>query len=480
MPADLDDLFDALGRNADALPLAGATDARRRGRQRTWTQAGVAAAAAVVLVVTGIGVALRDPHPRASRPASTPSASTPAGIPVVGTVKLGTDRLATALTAQDGRRAYTTWVSQDDNTQWVLGADLATGAEAWPARRIDDKDRVIEQILVVPSAVLVVTLTHSGALPERALYAFDPAGGAPLWQDYVPAGDSVVFTDQMLVRSSRSEGLVEGLDWRTGAQRWRILLEDDRPARTIGMRVAADEERIDRAGPRPDLTDGRVVVVTVAGQVQVREAGTGQLTLTTSVPVGSGNTMVAYGGRLFSHDEADDNGGPHHIRATDLTAGGASAVIGTVADRFLDMDGCGPNRICVVSARKPNFTGTVLTAFDAAERKMLWASASQYGGTRIASARGRTTLSAPEGGDEMFDADGTRIFTATLTNGWLDAGTLIIVAPDGTGRWARWSIADRKLTPLGPPPNEQLGFCASTSTLLACPGQSGLRIWRVR
>ncbi|GIF18571.1 outer membrane protein assembly factor BamB [Actinoplanes tereljensis] len=480
MPTDLDDLFDALGRNADALPLAGASDAKRRGRQRTWTQAAVAAAAAVVLVVAGIGIALRDPHPRASRPAATPTVSTPAGIPVVGTVKLGTARLATALTAQDGERAYTTWMSQDDNTQWVLGADLATGTEAWPARQIDDKDRAIEQILVVPSAVLVVTLTHSGAMPERALYAFDPASGVPLWQDYVPAGDSVVFTDQMLVRSSRSEGLVEGLDWRTGEQRWRVLLQDDRPARTIGMRVAADEERIDRAGPRPDLTDGRVVVVTVAGQVQVRQAGTGELLANAAVPVGSGNTMVAYEGRLFSHDEADDNGGPHHIRATDLTGSGASAIVGTVPDRFLTMAGCGPNRICVVTARKPNYKTTVLTAFDAAKRKKLWETASQYGGDQLSSARGRTMLSALDGGDEMFDANGTRIFTATLTNGWLDAGTLMMVAPDGTGRWSRLSIADQKLTPLGPSPGEQLGFCASTSTLLACPAEAGLRIWRVR
>ncbi|MFD0520436.1 outer membrane protein assembly factor BamB family protein [Paractinoplanes durhamensis] len=440
----------------------------------------MAAAAAVVLVVAGVGFALRDPHPRASRPASTPTPTVfTTGVPIVGTVSLGTRNIATGLTAQDGERAYAAWVSQDDNKQWVIAADLASGAESWPAHEIADPDRSIEQIVVVPEAVLVVTVTHSGATPERALYAFDPAGGVPLWNGYVMAGDSVVFTHRMLVRSSRSDGAVEGLDWRTGERRWVVPMEDDRPARTIGMRTAADEERIDRAGARPDLTDGRVVVITVAGKVRVLDAATGTAGAAASVPVGSGDTMVAYEGRLFSHDEADDNGGPHHIRATDLTGVGGSAILGTVPDRFLSMAGCGPDRVCVVTARKPRYSSTVLTAFDAAKRKLLWEAPDEFGGSEISSARGRVWLDAADGPAALYDTDGTQILTATLSAGWLDAGTLLIYAPDGTGRWSRWSIANRKITPLGAPPGKMLGFCASTSSRLACPGEDGLRIWAV-
>jgi hypothetical protein len=57
-------------------------------------------------------------------------------------------------------------------------------------------------------------------------------------------------------------------------------------------------------------------------------------------------------------------------------------------------------------------------------------------------------------------------------------------APDGTNRLSRWSTADRKLTPLGPPPLTG-GNGASTSELLVCPapGKSpntdSLKIWRV-
>jgi outer membrane protein assembly factor BamB len=244
--------------------------------------------------------------------------------------------------------------------------------------------------------------------------------------------------------------------------------------------VAADEERIDYGGERADLTDGRVVVVTVAGKVQVRDSATGALRREATVPVGSGDTMVAYAGWLFTHDEADDNGGPHHIRATDLTGTAGSTVLGAVPSHFLSMAGCGPNRICVVTTREANGSGTVLTALDAAKGRPVWKATSKYAGTEVISARGRTWLSAPDGGDELYDAGGKLIFDATLSAGWLDAGTLMIYAPDGTGRWSRWSVADRKLTPLGAPPGGQIGFCASTTSLVICPMENVLTIWRAR
>jgi hypothetical protein len=261
---------------------------------------------------------------------------------------------------------------------------------------------------------------------------------------------------------------------------WSADLSDDRPLRTLGMRVAADEERIDYGGENASLILGLSVVITVAGKVEVRYPDTGEVIRHATVPVGSGDTMVAYGGWLFTHDEADDNGGPQHIRATDLTGNAGTAIIGTVPGHFLSMAGCGPNRVCVVTTQHADGSETVLTAFDAAKRKQVWKATSKYGGTEILSARGRTWLSAVDGGDELFDAKGKRIFDATLSAGWLDAETLLIYAPDGTGRWARWSVADQKLTPIGPPPGGRMGFCASTTSLLICPQEKVLKIWRVR
>lgn len=473
MSADLEEMFEALGRQADKLPLGGAADARGRGRQRTVTRAAISAAAAVVLVLVGVGVALRDPHPHAARPAATP------GLPLVGTVDLGTSNPTDAHTAQDGVRAYVAWTKYEDHTSWVVAAGLRSGTPAWAARRpIDDPGRTISQVVAVPSAVLVVTSPNSGRASGRGLFAFAPDTGVPLWRGSAAADDSLAFTDQMLVRSSRAGGVVEGIDWRTGRRAWRADLRTDRPLRTLAVPNPADEEQIDRAGPRPSSADGRVVTVTVGGQVEVRQSARGDVIKRTSIPAGSGDTMVAYDTILFSHDEADDDGGPHHIRATDLDAGLGSHMIGTVSGEFVAMGSCGPGRVCVKTVPGSASPG-LLTAFDAYGRRKLWQAKSTYGGEEISSARGYTMLSSWGGSTELFDKDGRQVFTATLVAGWLDAGTLLIIAPDGTGRWARWSIADRKLHPIGPPPQETDGFCASTSSVVACPTPDGLRLWRV-
>ena len=477
MPADLDEMFEALGRQADVLPLAGAAAARRLGRQRTLTRAVVSAAAATVLVLVGVGFALHDPHPRAAQPAATPTISAP-DVPVLGTVRLGTGKIVTAYTTQDGVRAYTTWIRAEDNSSWVIAADLKTGKQAWPARQIVDPERSVEQIVVVPSAVLVLTRAHTGSRPARGLFAFDPATGAPLWQSDATDDESLVFTHMRLVRSSRQKGVVEGYDWRTGARSWRLDMSVDPPLRLLGMTVGADEERIDRSGPRADLTDGRFVVITVGGEVQLRYSWNGDVTRFDALPPRTGGTMAAYGGWLFSHDEADDNGGPYRIRATGLAGETGTTIVGTVTGRFVTLAGCGPNRVCVVTAPKAGRGETAVTAFDVVKHRRLWEATSKYGGDQIATARGYTMLSAADGGYELFDLKGARIFASDLSTGWLDAATLLIYAPDGTGRWSLWSIYDRKLTPLGKPPGEHF-FCTSTKRLVACPTPDGLKIWRV-
>jgi hypothetical protein len=56
---------------------------------------------------------------------------------------------------------------------------------------------------------------------------------------------------------------------------------------------------------------------------------------------------------------------------------------------------------------------------------------------------------------------------------------LLVTAPDGTGRLARLTTADARLTPYARPISEFEGNCASTSTRLVCAGQAGLRTWKL-
>src|ERR1700759_3875911 len=72
MPSDLDEMFAALSRDADEIPVAEAPVVRRRGTQRVRVQATAAVALAVGLVAVGVGgVAV------ARRPAPKPTVDTP-------------------------------------------------------------------------------------------------------------------------------------------------------------------------------------------------------------------------------------------------------------------------------------------------------------------------------------------------------------------------------------------------------------------
>src|ERR1700754_2702630 len=127
MPTDLDYLFSQLGRQADAIPLATAEQARTRGRQRTRRQTVISAAVAVVLVAVGMGAALSRPRPDAGKPAGpNPShALTEVGSPFVFG---GEPRRA--VSSISGRRVFTTWQT-GDGTVRLTAADVHTGKPVW-------------------------------------------------------------------------------------------------------------------------------------------------------------------------------------------------------------------------------------------------------------------------------------------------------------------------------------------------------------
>jgi outer membrane protein assembly factor BamB len=482
MPADLDELFGALGRQADVLPLGGADDARLRGRERTRIRAVVSVATAVVLVAVGTGLVLRQPAHRAAPPAAVDGRP----MPEVGSpIDLGGPP-AYALPTIGGGQVYTAWIKATDNSLWLTAADLRTGARTWAGpQAVVDPLRHLDQVVVVPSAVLVVTRAGGVSRPGAGLFAFDPATGAPLWHLDSEDSDSLVFADRMLIRLSATTHVIEGLDWTTGKQRWTMPASGDRPVRALGMAVPADDKRIGRSGPPADFSDGRFVVITEAGAAQVRDVATGALRRTVPVSPVSGAKMVAYDGWLYSHDSADDSPGPQHIRATDLVGGGGTSVVQTLPGDLVTLAACGPMRVCAVTqparGSEAGAQTTTISSVDVRKRRLAWKASSKYGGDLISSAGGRTLLSAVDGGYEFFDAAGRRQFDSALTAGWLDAATLMLVAPDGTGRLARWAAATGRMTPFSSHVGDTNGNCASTSNRLVCVGigQDGLRIWNI-
>jgi hypothetical protein len=469
MSADLDELFTALGRQADSLPIGTAEQARDRGRRRTRQFAAVSVAVAILLAVVGVGIALRPPDHRAVPSVTHPF--DPHTIPQVGSA-IGLGEVAGAkLTTGDGR-AYAAWIKAADNSLWLTAADLLTGTRSWSPRQIIDPHRALDRVVVTPSAVLVVTRSGDGSEPEVGLFAFDPKTGAPLWQSEAAASE-LVFAEGMLIRLDSTTGLTEGLDWATGERRWSLPSTGDRPVTVTGMATPADEARMTGQEPPQVFGDGRFVLVTKGGAVQVRDVASGSLRRTVPHVPDAGDAVVAYAGWLYSHDVAGRTEGPQRVRLTDLTGDAGSRAVSVPAGSFVALGACGADRACVITQ-----AGTVskVTAVDVRAHRVAWTTVDKWGGEGLSSANGWILVN---GASLVLDRAGRTVYSSDLNTIWLDGKTLLVIAPDGSGRPAKLSTTNGKLTPIGASVAELNGNCTSTTDRLVCVATDDLRVLRV-
>ncbi|GAA3337902.1 hypothetical protein GCM10020358_15990 [Amorphoplanes nipponensis] len=467
MPVDLDDLFATLGRHADTIPLATAGSARQRGRQRTRTRALVAAAAAVCLVAAGTGAALhRQEHEAA-----------PVLAPVGSPIEFGGQARSSSAVGADGR-LYTAWQTLDGRIR-MTAAELSTGARAWPVREIGRRTDTLRNVSAVAPGVVVVLGHANGVSPDSTLYFFDPADGRQRWSVPIDARDDLVPHTSGLVLMSAATGRTESLDWATGAKRWELPPPADRPVRTLG--TYRDENWALVLGRPITFTDDRLVQVTAAGKVQVRDIATGALrhTVVSVPPDKDPRTFLAYGDRLYNDEhECCDNRG-YRIRMTDLSsARGGSTVVrtGSAGHEVEMLQACGDQRVCV-SDQDRGGEATV-TVLDRATGRQVW-QVPAPDGAYAATVPGYTLIAGPEGDRVIYDRDGRRVWTTSAASvDWLDADTLLLLPTFQDGPVSKVSMPDGKVTVLGdaPPASDA---CVTTPERLACPVITSLRIWRL-
>ncbi|MEV6848396.1 hypothetical protein [Actinoplanes sp. NPDC051411] len=477
MPVDLDELFDAMRRRADTVPLRGAAHARARGRHRDRVRAVMTVAVVVAVVAVGTGFAVRGPAVRHDQPA----------MPAVGSPLLLDGVPTDARIVTDGDRAYVAWTRPDNDSVWVAATDLRTGAVAWAPQRLSQPDasEALAEVLLTPSAVVVVTKPRvdppngfmfylldraTGALDDAVAGDNSPEGGSDQGkEDWVFAGDQMV-TMQPSGQIFFSGVAGEGYNGYTSG--------DPLYARLLGWGTTADEKTVSQSGPSAAFTDSRVVLVTVDGTADVFDARRGKKLRTVRLGLVSGKQMAVFDGVLSMVDPHDSPTGPQRLRFVDVSGGNGGAwETAPIPGAVVAMSGCGPGRVCAVTSvagRKDQ-----ITAFDVRQRRVAWQATTEVtGAAQLSVANGRA-LVAGTGGFDLYDPDGRRTVTgSTAFHGvWLDPQQLLVERPEGV--LARLPIGDREPTPIGRVPAGTRS-CASTSTRLVCLAATTVTTWEVR
>ncbi|MEV0898997.1 PQQ-binding-like beta-propeller repeat protein [Actinoplanes sp. NPDC049802] len=492
MPADLDDLFTALGRQADTLPLAGAGHARQRGRRRRARNRAVLAGVAVLAVLTGIGVAVtRDRHAEPILPATTPArvrGLAPAGEPL----RLGEGRMWSNARISGNRVIGFSMVG--DGGHETVAVDSSTGATLW---RLSSTDTFYRGVAATAEAVILLreldTRSEDVTAPQdRILYFHDPATGTRRWELRHIDRDRLVLHEKVLVRLIYTTGVTEAYDLATGRRLWSVPAGPDRPRLMDGMATengaheygSANTALFDPSSERAfPFTDDRLVQVTAAGRVVIRDIRTGKVrstvqAWTTALDVWEQrpgvigiDSVIAYEGTVYL-TAYDDKG----------------TQLGT-PDRILhrrpaswdweDFVPCGRRRLCVFEHRGAREARTVM--IDAATGTVLRTTGA-VPGDGIASIRtGRLMMSfGGDGGTALYDPNGQAMYSDNGFGGFVDDGNVITLTQDaGDRRYTARGVStiDYRKTRLGVLP-EISGRCDWDETVLACPAGRELRVWR--
>ncbi|WP_250001743.1 PQQ-binding-like beta-propeller repeat protein [Actinoplanes sp. M2I2] len=462
MPTDLDDIFGSLGRQADGIPLGSAGQARARGHRRNRNGALVAAAAAVCLVLAGVGVTIRpdhrDDHPVTPAPSAGP-------LPLVGSpIEFGRTVPESGPAVAAGR-VYTSWPAADGSVT-AVGADLHTGRVDWrvTGMRSWDAPAVSHGVRAVEQGVMVAV--------DDQLYVYDPAGQDPNdWVMTVGDLDEVVPLEKALVRRWAVNGQVDAHDWRTGRKLWTLQPSADPAVRVLGVRTPGQDPADE------SFADDRVLVVTKTGKVQVRDAGSGDLlrTITPKSPAQAGSMFVGYDGWLYEGGPSCCDTSAYRVMAIDLGTGESSVIVTEGVGHALGgLDVCGPGRVCVLDQLDNALTS--VSAIDVAKRQKVWTVIGPVGGGSISSA-GETMLIGGGQTTVLLGADGESLFQSNATFvDWLDRERLLVMPISGAGTVEMIDIATRKLVPLGTVP-QLSDMCVHTADRLACPTGNDLRIY---
>ncbi|MBX6750161.1 MAG: PQQ-binding-like beta-propeller repeat protein [Micromonosporaceae bacterium] len=482
MPADLDELFAALGSYTDRVPVGPPELARRRGQRRTRRR--LAASALAVMLVIGSVVVIATRFQRPDLP-PTPTTPTPSAAPVRFTelqplgagvdMELGGYGMAAVV----GDRAYVGARTVDGRLH-VNAIDLRTGDPLWSTVDLGSFGDW-NGLLAGPQAVVVIGEHDDGTIPDHVLMVLDPDTGAKRWETGFDDLD-IQWYDIGAVLPSRTS--VRALDWRTGAELWRIPVPDTNPEpaflQNFSTADAATAPAMLRVGLDP--TDHRFFMVEPSGRLHRYDAATG---LEQEVVPDAGPAVATREGLLINYRLVDDqlfstNDDRTEAYRYDLRnpAGLVRIYTATGQDRIDSVTACGPERACVIT--RSSGPSDKLNLVDLSSGRILWQVEINYAEYAVAAGDWIIT----ERGNLVEATTGRRFDQrSTVFGGWVTPSAVLIFTADtedparmpqtvvGVSTLDGSSVTLGQIGPIA-------GLCAWSTTVLVCPTLQAFRAWR--
>ncbi|AEV88165.1 hypothetical protein ACWT_7155 [Actinoplanes sp. SE50] len=473
MSTDLDELFTTLGRQADAVPIGTAEQARRRGAQlRTRQRAVLAGAAAVVLVLAGAGVLAVRQHRLTDPvlPATTPSR-------IRGLAPLGEPLPAPAGETWTAARIAGDRVIGLSKTR-AIAIDAGTGRTLWTLPGLDST--YLGVATTAKSVILVrqpaPAVEDIKAPDNRVLEFHDPATGAKRWQLPHTTGDRLVLHRDVVVRLSKTTGRIDAYDLAGGRRLWTaaagatmisgMLTGADASEDVSGGGAALFSPESEKAFP---VTDDRLVSITSGGQVVIRNIRTGKVQSQTRARRDA-QELIAYEGMVYTEESTPGGLGIGTPQRILYDRQGSWAM-----DRYFP---CGHDRLCLYET---DGSDVRLLLIDAVGGTVLRRTgAVPLSGTSSVRLGHVMTSGGGDKGTALYDENGQARYSDNGIGGFIDDGNVLTLTRDaGDGRFTARGVSNidyRKVT-LGTMP-EISGRCDWDTGLLTCPTGQGLYSWR--
>lgn len=443
MSLDLEHLYEGMGARADEVALLPLESIRRRARRRRNLMI-AGTAVPVVAVVAALSVVWTllapAPQPFAGQPFLPFDRDDPPALRFDGPV-------ADATTITIDNTAYASW--SRNHQEYAAAIDLETRKPLWGPVAVGPFAQ-LSRIWVSRGAVLI-------ALGQE-LVALDPANGQAMWRlNFLLEFDKLLLYDDVAIASLTESRDVAALELRTGATRWASGWTT-RPLGLTPLRRPDEFGEFAALGSLPVPADHRFVTHYPDGLIQVRDAASGVLHQEFLEKEGPISAEIAFDGRLYY---ATRQG----VVQVDLEGRGEPRR--TYPGDAYWLTPCGQALLCVL--------GDELVVIDPARGRELWRRPAvwQSGGGLFATSR---AIRAPlADGYAVYDLSGKRLLTIIGNAGWVDDEHLL--AWETGSAVSVYSVRTGKSIQLG---EGVWGMCSWNRTMLTCPTDRGISVWRYR